>query len=136
MSFTIGVLSRKMRISVSRIRYYERIGILHSKSRTSGNYRLFDEESAKRLAFIQVCQGAGLSLENILSLIRQRDGTRIYCKQVLRILQQQKDRVELQVNRLNAVLRSLDILIKECATTSNAGLCGEIAQLKTKNGPG
>ena len=43
-ALTIGALAKKTDTKIETIRYYERIDLLSAPRRTSGNYRIYDEE--------------------------------------------------------------------------------------------
>ncbi|HEX4981710.1 MAG TPA: MerR family transcriptional regulator, partial [Ilumatobacteraceae bacterium] len=60
--------------SASTLRYYEQIGLLPEASRTPAGYRMFDERTLDRLAFIARAKRLGCSLEEITGLITAWDG--------------------------------------------------------------
>lgn len=64
----IGEVARAAGVRVSRIRYYEAIGLLPPAQRVSGQRR-YDESVLRRLRVIRTAQGAGLSLDEIRELM-------------------------------------------------------------------
>jgi DNA-binding transcriptional MerR regulator len=64
----IGELARAFGIQPSALRYYERLGLLHSNKRSDGG-RVYDSDGVRRLAFIRLGQQAGLSLGEIESML-------------------------------------------------------------------
>ena len=52
-----------------RIRYYEERGLLEPAARTASGYRVYGEEEAARLRFIQRAKLLGLSLEEVRELV-------------------------------------------------------------------
>ena len=48
----IGELAELTETSVPTIRYYEQIGLLPEAARTAAGYRLYDQRTLDRLAFI------------------------------------------------------------------------------------
>jgi MerR family transcriptional regulator, redox-sensitive transcriptional activator SoxR len=64
----IGEAARRAGVRVSLIRYYEDVGLLPEPARVSGQRR-YDESVLRRLAVIDVAQRAGLSLEEIGTLV-------------------------------------------------------------------
>lgn len=64
---TIGEVAARAGINTSRIRYYERVGVLPKPERTSGQRR-YGEDVLNRLAIVDVAQRAGLSLDEIRDL--------------------------------------------------------------------
>ena len=65
---TISRAAREAGIGVETIRYYERMGLI-AKPRSTGGYRVYPEETVRRLRFIRRAQAAGFSLEEIGELI-------------------------------------------------------------------
>ena len=64
----IGEVARRAGVRKSLIRYYEQIGLLPEAQRVSGQRR-YDETVLRRLTVIDVAQRAGLSLDEIRSLL-------------------------------------------------------------------
>lgn len=64
----IGDVARAAGVRVSRIRYYEEIGLLPVPDRVSGQRR-YDETVLRRLDVMDVAQRAGLSLDEIRELM-------------------------------------------------------------------
>lgn len=61
---TIGELSARSGVAPSALRYYERLGLIHSH-RTSGNQRRYEQAQLRRVAFIRIAAQVGLSLDEI-----------------------------------------------------------------------
>ena len=61
---TIGELARRTGLSVPAIRYYEERGLVEPL-RTAGNQRRFLRGDIRRLSFVLIAQGLGLSLGEI-----------------------------------------------------------------------
>ncbi|MDQ6778409.1 MAG: MerR family transcriptional regulator [Actinomycetota bacterium] len=64
----IGEVAERAGVATSRIRYYERIGLLPAPERISGQRR-YDDAVLRRLAVIDVAQDAGMTLDEIRTLI-------------------------------------------------------------------
>jgi DNA-binding transcriptional MerR regulator len=60
-------------MNASRIRYYERCGVLPIPERASGQRR-YSEDVFRRLAIVDAAQRVGFSLEEIRDLLGSRDG--------------------------------------------------------------
>ncbi len=65
---TIGELSARSGLPVSKIRYYEQQGLLQS-IRSKGGNRLFTRADNRRLGFIAIAQNFGYSLDAIKSML-------------------------------------------------------------------
>jgi DNA-binding transcriptional MerR regulator len=60
--------------TAATLRYYEQIGLLPEASRTPAGYRLYDQRTLDRLAFIARAKQLGCSLEEITGLTTAWDG--------------------------------------------------------------
>ena len=64
----IGTLARRTGLSVSAIRYYEERGLL-TGLRSAGGQRRFRRSDIRRLSFVRIAQGLGLSIEGIAEIL-------------------------------------------------------------------
>ncbi len=62
--------------TAATLRYYEQIGLLPETARTPAGYRVYDQRTLSRLAFIARAKQLGCSLEEITGLIAAWDGGR------------------------------------------------------------
>jgi DNA-binding transcriptional MerR regulator len=65
----IGELARRTGLTASRIRFYEKTGLLTSVERKENGYREYGPEALWMLEIIASAQGAGFSLEEIRCLL-------------------------------------------------------------------
>lgn len=72
---TIGDLAARTGVAVSAIRFYEAKGLL-AALRTGGNQRRFLRADIRRVSFILIAQGLGLSLEDIGDVLSGLPGGR------------------------------------------------------------
>jgi DNA-binding transcriptional MerR regulator len=75
-TYTIGKTSERSGFSASALRYYEGIGLVEPSTRTGAGYRLYDDDTLARLAFIARAKQLGCSLEEITDLVGIWDGER------------------------------------------------------------
>ncbi len=68
----IGEVAERAGMSTSRIRYYERRGVLPEPERAAGQRR-YTEDVFRRLAIIDAAQRVGFTLEKIGELLGSRD---------------------------------------------------------------
>ncbi|MBB3140913.1 MerR family transcriptional regulator [Halomonas organivorans] len=69
MQMKIGELAERTGLATSRIRYYERIGLLTTVERTANGYRTYPPEAETVLNLILKGQAAGFSLDELHKLI-------------------------------------------------------------------
>jgi DNA-binding transcriptional MerR regulator len=65
----IGELSERTGLAASRIRFYERIGLLKTVEREANGYRNYPAEAVLLLDLITTAQQAGFSLDEIAMLL-------------------------------------------------------------------
>jgi DNA-binding transcriptional MerR regulator len=65
----IGELASRSGLSHSRIRFYEKIGLLKSADRQVNGYRAYSSDALAMLNLIATAQDAGFSLDEIRSLL-------------------------------------------------------------------
>ena len=55
----IGALASQAAVNIQTVRYYERRGLLAKPPRTESNYRLYSEDSVRRVRFVKRAQQLG-----------------------------------------------------------------------------
>jgi DNA-binding transcriptional MerR regulator len=65
----IGELAKKVGLSISKVRYYETLGIIRA-SRAESNYREFPPESEELLLLVLQAKSLGFTLKEIQSLAK------------------------------------------------------------------
>ncbi len=73
-SYKIKDVADRSGFSAATLRYYEEIGILPEASRTPAGYRLYDDHTLDRLAFISRAKQLGCNLDEIADLTVAWDG--------------------------------------------------------------
>lgn len=132
--YTIGQIAKAADVPTSTVRYYERRGLLKPEGRSDGNYRLYSEESLRRLRFVRSAQAAGFTLSDIALLLRFRDGDVSPCRKVQDLITARLERVARQVEQLQQVDRMLRKWLTVCRRTQRTGRCGVLEEL-TAAGP-
>lgn len=113
-SFTIGQLGAAAATPAATIRYYEKIGLLESPSRTGSNYRLYDTEDLSRLTFVRRARESGFTIDQVRTLLAfsdQRDGD---CCTVMALTQQHLADVEKKIADLVLLKDHLAQLLASC----------------------
>ncbi len=68
----IGSLVEAVGLSLRTIRHYEDVGLVLPVGRTSGGFRLYDDDAVERLRLIMKMKPLGFSLEEMRQLIEAR----------------------------------------------------------------
>lgn len=66
---TIGELARRSGLAASRIRFYEKIGLLKAVDRRPNGYRTYPPEAVVALTLIATAQRSGFTLDEIRALL-------------------------------------------------------------------
>jgi MerR family transcriptional regulator, aldehyde-responsive regulator len=118
----ITQVSQKFGLSPDTLRYYERIGLLPTVTRTESGIRDYSELDLRRVDFIRCMRGAGLPIEvliDYMELIQQGDNTIEARKE---ILVEQRD---LLASRIVEMQKTLDLLNHKIEVYENAILARE-----------
>jgi DNA-binding transcriptional MerR regulator len=75
-SYTIGQVAERSGFPATALRYYEGIGLVPPAGRSEAGYRLYDDRTLSRLAFIARAKRLGCTLEEITELVAVWDGDR------------------------------------------------------------
>jgi DNA-binding transcriptional MerR regulator len=75
-TYKIKDVADRSGFSAATLRYYEEIGLLPEATRTPAGYRMYDDHTLDRLAFISRAKHLGCSLDEITDLTTAWDGGR------------------------------------------------------------
>ncbi len=120
----IGQLARSAGSTPKTIRYYEDVGLLRPSRRSESNYRLYDNDTLERLAFVRRAQGLGLRLTDIKRILEISDEGRVPCDHVIGLVDRQLADVSKQMARLRALRRDLTTLRARLAHALQTGSAG------------
>lgn len=127
--FSIGELSKRTKVKVPTIRYYEEMGLLAEAERTSGNQRRYDKTGLERLSFIRHARDLGFSIEAISSLIELQLHPDRSCKAATDIAISQLSDVCEKIKRLKLLEKELNRISKGCDGHGISGDCYVLASL-------
>ena len=68
----IGKAAKLAGVSADTIRFYQKLRLIESATRSMGGYRLFDGEQIRALTFVRHAQELGFSLTEIKDLLALR----------------------------------------------------------------
>ena len=125
----IGELSARTATAIETIRFYEREGLLPAPERTSGNFRIYGEAHAERLAFIRHCRSLDMSLDEVRVLLQFRDAPERNCGEVNELLDAHITHVATRIKELRALERQLKELRLRCGEARSGADCGILSGL-------
>lgn len=103
----IAEVSEKYGLSLDTLRYYERIGLIPTVTRTPNGIRDYSETDIQRVEFIKCMRNAGLPIDVLIdyvSLVQQGDATMQTRMDIL------KDQRMLLVNKIADLQNTLGLL--------------------------
>lgn len=111
---TIGDVAKQADVHVETLRYYERRGLMARPPRSMSNYRLYPEDTVRRLRFIKHAQALGFSLKEIKELLSLRAAPKARCTDVRRRAEAKIKDIEEKIRSLQAMKKALAKLVAEC----------------------
>jgi DNA-binding transcriptional MerR regulator len=111
----IGIVAKKIGLSVDAIRFYERNGLLPRPPRTEGGFRRYGENDVETLAFVRRVQGLGFKLSEIRGLLRLRGNRLQPCAPVQRRLQEKLADVQRKLSDLHKLEHELRSALRSCS---------------------
>ena len=112
----IGELARSVDLSPQTIRFYERRGLLPAPRRGTNGYRRYDRTAITRLHFIRAGQAAGLTLDDIASIVDLRDHGTAPCEHVHALLSGKLDDITQRQQELASLATELRRLLHRSRT--------------------
>lgn len=129
--FTIGKLASQTSVSNDTLRYYEQEGLIEPAGKSPAGYRLYDEDSARRIRFIKHAQLCGFTLSETRELLVLRVRDKACCGDVRTRAIEKKLQIESKICAMKAMSKALDQLIAECANEAQpVEECAIIAALE------
>jgi len=110
----IGVVARKIGLSVDAIRFYERNSLLPQAPRTPGGFRQYEENDVETLAFIRRVQRLGFKLREIRGLLNLRGSGLQPCAPVRRRLEEKLAEVHRKLADLQKLEHELRLALRSC----------------------
>lgn len=105
---SIGQVAARSGLAVSALRYYEALGLI-AANRTAGGQRRFERSVIRRLAFIQIAQQFGLSLDAVGQLLEGLPEGRTPTREDWAVISQTlRDRLDRQIESLSVMRDRLD----------------------------
>ncbi len=110
----IGIVAKRIGLSVDAIRFYERNALLPRPPRTQGGFRQYGENDIEMLAFIRRVQGLGFKLSEIRGLLSLRGNRLQPCAPVRRRLEEKLTDVQRKLADLQKLEHELRLALRSC----------------------
>ncbi len=120
---TRGETAKNVGVHIETLRYYERRGLIPKPSRSASNYRLYSQDTVRRVRFVKHAQELGFSLKEIKNLLSLRATTGAKCADVRKRTEAKIQDIEAKIRSLQAMRRALSKLVAECSGDSPIRKC-------------
>src|SRR5712692_5571536 len=120
---TIGDVAKQADVHIETLRYYERRGLVARPPRSWSNYRLYPEDTVRRVRFIKHAQALGFSLKEIKELRSLRAAPQTRCTAVRERAVAKIRGIEEKIHALQAMKKALAKLVAERALRTPITAC-------------
>lgn len=128
--YTISQLAKAADVPSTTVRYYERVGLIEPEDRSAGNYRLYGEESLRKLKFIRAAQAIGFALDDVKALLAVPDSGAASCRVVQPLIEERLAEVAQRLKDLRHVQQVLTEALRRCRESERTGCCHVLASLR------
>lgn len=125
-ALTIGHLAKAAEVNIETIRYYQRVKLITEPHKPTQGYRVYPEETLKRIKFIKRAQQLGFSLKEIEELLQLGEG---HCEDVRQLAEIKRTQIDKQINDLKNLRNTLSQLITSCKSDSDNSHCAIVDTL-------
>ncbi len=128
-SLTIGSVAKLAEVNIETMRYYERRGLVPRPLRSQSNYRLYSEETVRRVRFIKRAQELGFTLKEIKELLALRVTPNAKGADVRRRVKGKIEDIDSRIATLQAMRDSLRTLARKCSGKGSISSCPILGSL-------
>jgi MerR family mercuric resistance operon transcriptional regulator len=126
MKRTISVLAKEVDVGIETIRFYEQKGLITQPLKPVSGYRIYPQETVKKLLFIKRAKVLGFTLEEIKKLIQLND---MQCNEMAVLAKNKLALVRDKIAFLLKLENSLEQVISTCDSNANKQNCPTIESL-------
>lgn len=131
---TIGDVAKEAKVHIETLRYYERRGLVPRPRRSVSNYRVYAEDTVRRVRFIKGAQELGFSLKEILELLSLRAEPKTSCEDIRERAEAKITDIEAKMASLQAMKQALAKLIMECSGSGPITECPILESFDSSKG--
>ncbi|OUS68547.1 Hg(II)-responsive transcriptional regulator [Paenibacillus sp. MY03] len=134
MSYRTGDISKLCNVNKETLRYYERKGLIAEPVRTDAGYRLYPDDTVKRIMFIKRIQELGFTLSEIDKLLGIVDKDDVRCADMHDFVVRKLEDVRLKIRDLKRIECMLKDLKDRCPDEKAIHECPIIEALIDEGG--
>ena len=123
MGLTIGKVAKRGGVNLQTIRYYEREKLLPAPPRLASGYRIYTDQTVRRIRFIKRAQEIGFTLAEIRELLAIRIDAERDSSDVRTLAQAKIADIEEKIQTLNRMKEALGRVTGRCSGCGPASEC-------------
>lgn len=108
MTYTVGEMAKRLGITASTLRYYDKEGLLPFVERSTGGIRHFTDEDYEWLQIIKCLKQTGMQLKDIRTFVNMAIKGDETIEPRLELINHQREVVKNQIKQLEETLKTLD----------------------------
>ena len=112
---TINQAARRVGLPNKTLRYYDEIGLVSPPARSASGYRLYDEASCRKLAFVRRVRQFDFGIEETRALLDLYDNPRRTSAEVKSIANEKLALLDTKLEQLQCLRSELALLIDACS---------------------
>lgn len=125
---TIGQLAKSCHVHVETIRYYQKLGLLPTPSKSSSGIRYYPEPFIRQITSIRHAKELGLTLKDIRSLLNMEN---THCSEARNKAVERLNQIEEKIQSLIQQRNRLKNLIGQCDNRPRNTPCPIVDSLKS-----
>ena len=123
---TISVLAKEVDVGIETIRFYEQKGLITQPLKPASGYRIYPQDTVKKLLFIKRAKELGFTLEEIKKLIHLDD---MQCDEMAVLAENKLVLVRDKIASLLKLENGLERVVSTCHSNQNKQTCPIIESL-------
>src|SRR6266849_3904352 len=123
MALKIGEVAERGGVNLQTIRYYEREKLLPEPPRLSSGYRVYPDDTVRRIRFIKRAQEIGFTLAEIRELLAIRIDVDRDSAEVRALAQTKISDIEQKIQTLHRMKEALGRITERCSGCGPASEC-------------
>lgn len=126
MKRTIGLLAKEVDVGIETIRFYEQKGLITQPQKPVSGYRIYPQNTVKKLLFIKRAKVLGFTLAEIKKLIQLND---MQCDEMAVLAKNKRMLVKDKIAFLLKLENGLDQIVSTCYSNKDKQSCPTITSL-------
>ena len=111
----IGELSRRTGVHIETIRYFEKVGLLETPSRTEGGHRVYSKRDVQALGFIKRARQLGFTPAEVRGMLNLGSPGKACCDAVREIAVHHLEQVRRKMAELGQLEQLLASTVEQCS---------------------